>query len=169
MPTDETLTQVHDWLCGNGIEENQLEYSHTKDWIKVALPVSKVEELLDTQYSVFKHRDGSHIVRTSEWSLPVHLHEHIQTIQPTNSFFQPRPKRSTLMRLPAVEDAQELVASVPPPNKATIAEVCNVTNVTPTCLRTLYGKSTALQTQLILTVKGRLITRQNRLEPIKLV
>jgi len=135
-PKDETLAQVHDWLCGSGITEDQLEYSHTKDWIKVTLPVSAVEELLDTQYSVFQHKDGSHVVRTPKWSLPMHLHEHIETIQPTNSFFQPRAKRSTLMRLPAAIENQGDVVGVETPSKATVDSACNVTNVTPTCLRT---------------------------------
>lgn len=138
-PKDETVAKVHDWLCGNGIKEGQLEYSHTKDWIKVTLPVSTVENLLDTQYSIFQHKDGSHVVRTPEWSLPMYLHEHIETIQPTNSFFQPRAKRSTLMRLPAAIVSHDVVGPVGPPSKATAVDACNVTNVTPTCLRTLYG------------------------------
>ncbi|KUJ06660.1 tripeptidyl peptidase-like protein [Mollisia scopiformis] len=138
-PSDETLAQVHDWLCGNGVTEDQLEYSHAKDWIKVTLPVSTVEDLLDTQYSVFRHRDGSHVVRTPEWSLPMHLHEHIETIQPTNSFFQPRAKRTTLMRLPDVDQSQYSMDPVDTQSKATVDQACNVTNVTPTCLRTLYG------------------------------
>ncbi|KAE8440969.1 hypothetical protein EG329_006158 [Mollisiaceae sp. DMI_Dod_QoI] len=138
-PTDETLTQVHDWLCGNGVNEEQLEYSHAKDWIKVTLPVSTVEDLLDTQYSVFQHKDGSYVVRTPEWSLPAHLHEHIETIQPTNSFFQPRAKRTTLMTLPAEEANKYDTDPVTTTSKATVAQACNETNVTPTCLRTLYG------------------------------
>ncbi|KAF8860349.1 tripeptidyl peptidase-like protein [Acephala macrosclerotiorum] len=138
-PSDDTLAQVHDWLCGNGVKKEDLQYSHAKDWIKVTLPVSTVESLLDTQYSVFQHKDGSHMVRAPEWSLPMHLHEHIETIQPTNSFFQPKAKRTTLMRIPDLEESQGIVDPVIIPSKATVEQACNVTNVTPTCLRTLYG------------------------------
>lgn len=87
---------VHDWLLDNGIESHQLGYSPAKDWISVKLPVSKVEELLDTEYSTYEHVDGSKIVRTPAWSLPRHLHEHISTIQPTTSFFRAAPRKSTL-------------------------------------------------------------------------
>jgi tripeptidyl-peptidase-1 len=80
-------------------------------------------------------------VRTPEWSLPVHLHEHISTIQPTNSFFGPRKsapldkRASEAIAEPAL-DAETLP---PLPDAGTVAEVCNVNLVTPTCIRTLYG------------------------------
>jgi len=142
-PADETLDQVHDWLHDCGVDGSQLEYSNAKDWIKVTLPVKDVERLLDTKYSIFKHNDGAYIVRTSQWSLPLHLHEHIETIQPTNSFFQPKPKRTTLKTVKVAGLDQNMIdeGAHPSSNKATVAQVCNVTAVTPTCLRTLYGES----------------------------
>ncbi|KAH9215018.1 putative Tripeptidyl-peptidase SED2 [Leptodontidium sp. 2 PMI_412] len=83
-PADKTLDSVHEWLSDNGISIH--EYSPAKDWINVYIDVESAERLLDTKYSVFKHEDGSQLVRTSEWSLPTHLHEMIDTIQPTTSF-----------------------------------------------------------------------------------
>lgn len=121
-----------------------------------------MESLLDTNYSIYEHEDGSRIVRAPEWyaclptplhnqyplqtlipeyrSLPQHLHEHVEIIQPTNSFFRPRPKDRSLKLLPAD------IAFVPPPQaltpqvKTTVEEACNITAVTPNCLRTLYGQ-----------------------------
>jgi tripeptidyl-peptidase-1 len=140
-PTAETLDQVHEWLDDCGVHSSQLEYSSANDWIKVTLPVKDIERLLDTKFSVYRHNDGSHIVRTPKWSLPMHLHEHIETIQPTNSFFQPKPKRSTLKTGEMVGLEEYLSGeSVSPVNKATVAEVCNITAVTSACLRTLYGR-----------------------------
>lgn len=52
------------------------------------LPVHKVESLLNTTYSLYRHTDGSTLVRAPEWSLPEDLHEYIDLIQPTTSFFQ---------------------------------------------------------------------------------
>lgn len=86
-PSDETIELVKTWLSEHGISAKIL--NPTEDSILVALPVEKVEELLDTTYSVFRHEDGTEFVRTPEWSLPQHLHEHIDVIQPTNSFFRP--------------------------------------------------------------------------------
>lgn len=89
-PADKTLDSVHEWLSDNGISIH--EYSPAKDWINVYIDVESAERLLDTKYSVFKHEDGSQLVRTSEWSLPTHLHEMIDTIQPTTSFLRSKPQ-----------------------------------------------------------------------------
>ena len=63
------------------------------------------------------------------------------TIQPTNSFFGPRKsaplekRKSQVIAEPAL-DASKLP---PLPDAGTVAEVCDVNLVTPTCIRTLYG------------------------------
>lgn len=85
-PSDDTVDLVHAWLLEHDISAATL--SPTKDWIHVVLPVEKVEELLNTTYSLFHHSDGSTLVRAPEWSLPNYLHEHIDVIQPTTSFFR---------------------------------------------------------------------------------
>ncbi|KAK0130194.1 hypothetical protein ONS96_000717 [Cadophora gregata f. sp. sojae] len=136
-PTSETTDQVLFWLRENDIGED-IEYSRAKDWIKVTLSVESVERLLDTEYSIFKHKDGTHLVRTPEWSLPSHLHQHIQTIQPTNSFFRMRPERSTLKIAPSDTTDVQITTDRRPSGTA-LEHVCNVTLVTPECLRTLYG------------------------------
>lgn len=137
-PTDEALELVHEWLADYGVQPSELEYSPAKDWIKLSLPVSDVENLLDTEFSVFEHEEGGYIVRTPEWSLPQHLHEHIDVIQPTNSFFRARAMASTLKYVKPQGDPK------PPkpesyPSNATLSEVCDENAVTPLCLRTLYG------------------------------
>ena len=141
-PTEDALTQVLDWLQDSGVEDYQLEYSPAKDWIKVTLPVHAVERLLDTEYSVYKHEDGTHLVRTPEWSLPAHLHEHIDTIQPTNSFFRATPMKSTVRPVAALGTTID-ISTITPATDATdltVGAVCNETSgVTPACLRTLYG------------------------------
>jgi tripeptidyl-peptidase I len=143
-PEDETLDQVHEWLLNHGISANQIQYSPAKDWMKVTLPIKSVEYLLDTNYSIFKHEDGSHLVRTLEWSLPRHLHAHIDTIQPTNSFFRIQPEGSAV-KLTTVNSDLSLsqIKSLSPSDSSnpTISQACNATAVTSLCLRKLYGKS----------------------------
>lgn len=85
-PSQDTLDSVYSWLAKHEITTATL--SPTKDWISVALPVEKVEELLRTEYSLFQHVDGSVLIRAPVWSLPEHLHDHIDVIQPTTSFFR---------------------------------------------------------------------------------
>lgn len=145
-PADNTLDLVHEWLEDNGVAKAHLEYSPAKDWIKVSLPVSQVENLLDTEYSIYQHQSGGHIVRTPEWSLPLHLHEHVEDIQPTNSFFRAAPRRSNVRpiledlkkpltgeRLDLVQTASDVVKSVADSGN------CSTTYVTPACLRSYYG------------------------------
>ena len=152
-PTDDTLEQVHNWLFDNGIDHAQLSYNEAKDWIKISLPVSAVERLLNTKYSIYEHKDGDQVVRTPQWSLPQHLHEHIDAVQPTNSFFRPVGRRKTLKTVksmeeiaaapPAAESVQfaqvNAVAATPDSTDISIAKACNSSAVTPLCLRTLYG------------------------------
>ena len=143
-PSEDALDEVHEWLEGQGIDGAQLKYTPARDWINVELPVNEIERLLDTKYSVYKHEDGTHLIRAPAWSLPTHLHKHIDTIQPTNSFFRPNARRSTLKTIrPVSEDVEEpiqLFGTLPKPSKdLTVAQACNTSAVTPICLRTLYG------------------------------
>lgn len=138
-PTDETLDLVEEWLNSHGVDVNGLDYTPSKDWFTVTLPVDKVERLLNTKYSVYEHEDGTQLVRTPKWSLPEHLHDHIESIQPTTSFFRPRQEgrqfkiADELASFPinAVAEAQV--------ENPTVDTVCNASSVTPLCLRTLYG------------------------------
>ncbi|OAL52778.1 tripeptidyl-peptidase 1 precursor [Pyrenochaeta sp. DS3sAY3a] len=133
-PTSETHDLVHDWLLENGIDVEELGYSTAKDWIIVHLPISRVESLLDTEYHNYKHKDGSVVARTTTWSLPRHLHDHIDAIQPTNSFFRGAAREATW-----VSESVEVPASYQEPKNSSIAAVCNVTSVTPECFQTLYS------------------------------
>ncbi|ROW06672.1 hypothetical protein VPNG_06738 [Cytospora leucostoma] len=133
-PADETYDLVHEWLAEYGIDRSQLDYSPARDWITVSLPVSDVEELLDTKYSVYRHDDGDELVRTPEWSLPLHLHDHIDTIQPTNSWFRAKPKAYAL-KVDTLEDQKHTFKLY---SNASVSDVCVWNAVTPTCLRTLY-------------------------------
>lgn len=89
MPSDETVGLVQGWLREHGILGHE---SPAKDWITVIVPIEKAEELLQTKYSNYVHEDGSSISRAPEWSLPADLHEHIDVVQPTTSFFRPKPE-----------------------------------------------------------------------------
>ncbi|KAL3420927.1 Pro-kumamolisin [Phlyctema vagabunda] len=131
-PTDEALELVHEWLRSNGVED--LNYSPSKDWIHVALPVEMVESLLDTEYHVYEHEDGTQMVRTPEWSLPIHLHEHVDAIQPTTSFLRAAPKRIGYHHSP---DGYIPPAYTPPSNTS-LAKICNISAVSPECFANLY-------------------------------
>ncbi|CRG84112.1 tripeptidyl-peptidase I [Talaromyces islandicus] len=138
-PTDETLDLVEEWLVSHGVDVDGLDYTPSKDWFTVTLPIDTIERLLNTKYSVYEHEDGTRLVRTPKWSLPEHLHDHIESIQPTNSFFRPHQEgrqfkiADELASFPAYAVAEAQVEN------PTVDAVCNSSLVTPLCLRTLYG------------------------------
>ncbi|KIX05413.1 uncharacterized protein Z518_06285 [Rhinocladiella mackenziei CBS 650.93] len=135
-PSDETLNQIQNWLSENGIDSSHGEYSSARDWITLTLPVAQVERLLDTRYSVYQHQDGTKLVRTTSWSLPRPLHDHITTIQPTTAFLRATPQGETVLTVPTDVDLSQLTADV---NATTLRRVCNFGGMTTQCLRTLYN------------------------------
>lgn len=134
-PSDETLAQVHEWLADYGVDKSKLDYSPAKDWITVTIPVADIEQMLNTKYSIYRHDDGSEVVRAPKWSLPLHLHDHIDTIQPTNSWFRARPKAFSL-KVETLEDQEPATTLC---SNGSVSDICVWDHVTPTCLRTLYG------------------------------
>ncbi|CEJ87265.1 hypothetical protein VHEMI04357 [[Torrubiella] hemipterigena] len=153
-PLDETIDKLHEWLEWHGVSRDQLQYNPTRDWITVPkITISKAESLLQTNYHVYR-RDGQEVVRAEEWSLPADLHNLIDTIHPTNSFFNIRSENLTnsdASSRPIIsmnhyaEDLPDGLAILNgidvanPPLDLTPEQVCNITAVTPLCLRTLYG------------------------------
>lgn len=133
-PAEETTNAVHEWLADYGVDTSDLTYSPAKDWITVTLPVEAIEEMLNTKYAVYRHEDGSQLVRTPKWSLPIHLHEHIDTIQPTNSWFRAKPQ-STMVKVNEMLDEKPGMRYY---SNASVSDVCQTKSVTPTCRRILY-------------------------------
>ena len=70
----------------------------------------------------------------------MHLHEHVDTIQPTNSFFRASPKAVSLHvdKLPQL-DGKEATLQRQYFASPNVSAICNATAVTLDCLRTLYG------------------------------
>lgn len=51
-PRPESLAAVQEWLAGHGIPKSACTHSPAKDWVKVDVPVSKAEAMLDTVSAV---------------------------------------------------------------------------------------------------------------------
>jgi tripeptidyl-peptidase-1 len=123
-PKDEALDSVHEWLLSNGV--NDLDYSPSKDWINIKISIGQAEDLLATEYSTYVHEDGTEAARTTKWSLPYHLHEHIDTIQPTTSFMRNKAN--------AIESRQSTTAPAGPwppadyklPTDKAIKKACSI-------------------------------------------
>lgn len=78
-PRGHSVDAVSEWLDSHGLDG---EFNTARDWVVVkGVPISKAEEMLDTKYGVYRHDDGEHLVRTESYSLPHHLHQHIELVQ----------------------------------------------------------------------------------------
>ena len=133
-PSDEALHLVREWLHEH-VDLKDIESSPAGDFMSFTIPITKVEKLLKTKYSVYRHTDGSTVIRTPEWKLPLHLHDHITAVQPTTSFFRTVPQAKTFL---SVSDTVEHPEPYQPVTNPTVGQVCDTAGVTPLCLRTLY-------------------------------
>ncbi|KAI0737699.1 tripeptidyl peptidase A [Daedaleopsis nitida] len=143
-PHDESVHLVNEWLASHGLYEEHLSRSPARDWVIVKVPVSLAEEMLRTDYHVWTHvSSGDAIVRTTAYSLPEHLHEHIELIQPTTMFSRLRSLRSTFHFEQEPSSIVEVAADAPPisvpsASGGKVDASCNTT-ITLTCLRQLYN------------------------------
>ncbi|KZT51658.1 tripeptidyl peptidase A [Calocera cornea HHB12733] len=125
-PHRRTAEAAAAWLVHHGIPQTAIRPNSAGDWISIEVPVRVAESMLDTEYRVYDHEDGSALVRCMSWSLPADLHEHVEFIQPTTIFGRPKPHRSFVNSV----ISRGIVLS----NPTNCSE-----NVTPDCLRELYG------------------------------
>ncbi|KAJ3995479.1 peptidase S8/S53 domain-containing protein [Lentinula boryana] len=139
-PADETLQEVKEWLNWHGIEDEATSSSSDR-WITVNIPVSLAETLLNTKYHVYAHTGSEEkIIRTLEYSLPRHLHDHINLVSPTTYFGTTRSMKVT-SHLEPDRPTLSLSSDVTPPSDCS-------TTITPTCLKDLYNTVNYTPTQI---------------------
>ncbi|KIK67673.1 hypothetical protein GYMLUDRAFT_787891 [Collybiopsis luxurians FD-317 M1] len=139
-PLEQSVQLVDEWLQSHGINSDAISRTPAQDWAIVQVPLSQAEQMLDTIYHVWKHEDGSPIVRTTSYSLPEHLHHHIDVVHPTTTFARLSRMKSTMYRTKnkiALDETlnEGLVSDLTP--SATANASCNDT-VTLSCLQNLY-------------------------------
>lgn len=138
-PRQATVDLVTAWLAEHGLLGNHYSFSNAKDWIKLDIPVSLAEKMFDTEFHVWEHADGSEpVVRTTRYSLPVHLHDHIEVVQPTTLFARLGPQRRPVVVEPEV-DFNDLAIPDSSCNSAItlkcLADLYNFTGYTPQAAR----------------------------------
>lgn len=93
------------------------------------------------KYHVWKHIDsGDFLVRTTSYSLPKDLHDHIELIQPTTMFGRFKPEKSTVFSATRITStiSQDNSASISTASGISVDASCNST-ITITCLQQLYN------------------------------
>ncbi|KAF8321188.1 subtilisin-like protein [Clavulina sp. PMI_390] len=131
------VEELYAWLSDHGIDLSTVTRTPAKEWVKVTVPIEVAAELAGADYKVYRNVEtGRKIVRALEYSLPRALHDHIDTVQPTNFFGFRQMDKHSFVNGPFAENAVE--EFVTPGSDATVPSSCSTT-ITPSCLRTLYN------------------------------
>ncbi|KZV98447.1 family S53 protease [Exidia glandulosa HHB12029] len=141
-PKPETMAAVNAFLVENGI--NATSISPAGDWLAFSIPVSKANDIFESDYTVFSHAEtGTSAIRTLGYSIPASLRGAIDLVHPTITF------PNTIGLKPSFS------APVPTVGKRQVPASCSST-ITPACLQALYGIPTtrATQSSNILAVSG---------------
>ncbi|KAI0059713.1 tripeptidyl peptidase A [Artomyces pyxidatus] len=143
-PHPDSVSAVDTWLSEHGIPDGACTRSPAGDWVSVSVPVAVAERMLDTTFNVYKHAvHGDEIVRTTRYSLPAHLHEHVELVQPTTLFSRVNNRRKDVRSAAharAYDARSEGTINVTRSDGSTVAidASCNTT-VTVPCLRQLLN------------------------------
>ena len=151
-PADESIQVVKDWLLASGVPNGNILHYENKGWLAVDLRVAEVEALLSAEY--YEHDiDGETRIGCDSYSLPEHVSTHVDFVKPGVAFSAPVSKRTLLkrdVRAPSMKREASLVLSRPmneninhklPPAAAGLPpelQACD-TNITPPCIKALYG------------------------------
>ena len=84
-PKQETVDAVNQWLSENDLTATKI--SPAGNWLSLQIPVSKASELLDAEFSTFKHVEtGQESIRTLSYSIPADLVGHVNLVHPTITY-----------------------------------------------------------------------------------
>lgn len=89
-PKQDAVDSVLEWLQMEGIHPSRIKMSTSKSWITFNATVREMEQLLKTQYHVYKHSTAANTrhVACDKYHIPEHLVEHVDFITPTVHFDQ---------------------------------------------------------------------------------
>lgn len=131
-PEASALEDVIEWLTSH---TDHVELNRNGDLLSITATIAEAETLLNTSFGVYRHLDGTALIRAPEWKVPEHLQDHVWTVQPTTSFLR-HDGRVTAW---TGGESQEIPLPVLQERATTqnLDQVCNASAVTPLCLRTL--------------------------------
>lgn len=89
-PRRESVDAVMKWLEVEGIHPSRVKMTSSKSWLTFDATVREVEQMLKTEYHVYKHaisEDARHVA-CEKYHVPEHLAEHIDIITPSVHFDQ---------------------------------------------------------------------------------
>lgn len=87
-PKRESVDAVMKWLESEGIHPSRMKMSVSKTWITLNATVREMEQILKTEYHVYKHetQNNTHHVACDKYHVPEYIAEHVDIITPTVHF-----------------------------------------------------------------------------------
>lgn len=73
---------VEEWLSANGVTDVERE----EEWVSLETTVRGAQELLGTQFARCSRVDTESVLRTTEYSIPSHLYDHVDFVYATVHF-----------------------------------------------------------------------------------
>lgn len=90
-PTEETSNVAISWLQDNNITAIQDD----SDYILFRTDVKTANKLLDTEFNWYRNDADQELLRTTSYSVPQEVRDHINFVQPTTRFGSLKPLSST--------------------------------------------------------------------------
>ncbi|KAI0079096.1 subtilisin-like protein [Panus rudis PR-1116 ss-1] len=145
-PHPDSVDLVDSWLSAHGIDSSAAQRENGGSFVTVIVTVEQASRMLNATYNVYRHaKTDEYIVRTTSYSLPSVLHEHIGVVAPTTYFSTMRSMKATSFiqsGAKTIEDDHEVAPKlINPGSLATVPSSCSTT-ITPACLRALYNTTT---------------------------
>ncbi|KAH8812857.1 peptidase S8/S53 domain-containing protein [Xylogone sp. PMI_703] len=141
QPSAETIESVQKWLIDAGIDSKRIKLSKGKHWISFSATIEELQNLLQTDYGVYRHQSGRAYIGSESYRVPASLKHHIDFITPTVQFDAAIKVTANAKRDTAVESISTgpRVNGLMHPDLVTNDNLSNCGDqITPDCLRAMY-------------------------------
>jgi tripeptidyl-peptidase I len=129
-PANASVEVVVSWLTACNIT-----YQINSDWIKFETSVRSANQLLGTDFLLYRNQENATMLRTLQYSVPDDVADHINLVQPTTRFGDIQSMRAALRNHRKTNTiSKHTDCAKPKPVKSN----CNNT-ITPSCLLDLYN------------------------------
>ena len=160
-PSQDSVDAVRSWLEASGIGPARVAQSQSLGWLHFDATVEEAENLLKTEYHLYKHQSGQPHVACDEYHIPENVRQHVDFITPTVHFdaklSPPRDEHNDKIKRGPPSAAGHptnngVAKAIGDPGSASLPKEgahvnifgfgsdlsnCDV-NITPDCLRALY-------------------------------
>lgn len=129
-PSSDASPAVEAWLKSVGVKQIKSD----GEWVTFATTVGTANKLLGTQFNYYES-DGITKLRTTEYSLPKDVAQHIDFVTPTTYFGKTTAQLPTI---PTMKQSLEPRQATNSTSNDKIDDSCK-TSITPSCLKQIYN------------------------------